>query len=58
MASEIDLTDQKAVLAEVKARVEYFYGQAGGTIRFPNSAVGDIVRLAYRAALLAKDETD
>lgn len=52
--AEIDLTDRNAVLREVKARVEHFYGKTDGTIDIPGQlgAGVEIIKLAYHAASL------
>ena len=57
MRDQFDLSDKAAVLREIRDRVVHFYGRNDGSIDFPNSCEGDLIKLAYRAAQLAeKDE--
>lgn len=39
---------------EIGARMRYFYGQTDGTLRFPSSAEGDLLKMV--ASMLSKDE--
>ena len=41
----LPLWDTDRLRQEIKDRIMYFYGQTDGTMQFPNSAEGDLLKM-------------
>lgn len=47
----------KKYLREIKARIEYQFLKTDGALEFPNNFEGDLLRIAYTAAILSEEKS-